>query len=396
MPGFLHDRMNLHPFSLILERWQNERDVSYHRRAWSQMKWIRYFEAELMRRYEPPHLTRCPIHYCIGQEMAPAYVGEVKEDGDWLFTHHRNHGYWLSWVRDGKATSGELLLRELMGKQTGVNSGRVGSQEISAPFARFYSGAILATMIGIATGTALSYKLEEEIAQGWDVSEYQDPNTIPDLPADLPVIFCAFGDGAADEGIFWEAMNLIALRELPIVLICENNGYATFSAQGRRQARSISDRVQAFGIRAALTVGSPPGAFGTILRQAVDMVRTTRKPIYIEHITYRHCGHVGAHNDDVNEYRPTMERQTWAKNDDLKLLEVGLKELKAVDYVMTAEIERKNTEAFSTAWDAAAEANTAEPIDYTTETTSKKSLIELPLEERYTPEEYREAFLNPY
>lgn len=345
-------------------------NASYHKRAWEQMKWIRFFEEELMRRYEPPHLTRCPIHYCIGQEMAPAYVGEVKAPGDWLFTHHRNHGYWLSWVG-----CNELLLAELMGKQSGVNNGRVGSQEISAPFANFYSGAILSTMIAIATGTALSYKLEGDSTE---------------------VVFCAFGDGAADEGIFWEAMNFIALKKLPMVLICENNNYATFSPQGKRQAVSISNRVRAFGIKTLATTGVVPGSFGILVKQAVDNIRQAREPVFIEHHTYRHCGHVGAHDDDVNEYRSEEERKAWKDKDDLKLLEIGLERLGVIDCDETGYLDKEYLDRFSAAWDSAASAESAKPIDYSTETTSKRSLIDLPFEEQYTPEQWREAFLNPY
>ena len=235
-------------------------------RLWQHMQYMRNWECALKEHYQPPHLTRCPIHYAIGQELLPAVIQEVKREGDYLFCHHRNHNFWLAWTERP-----DMLLAELMGKEDAPNKGRAGSQEISLPAMRFHSGAILSTMIGVAVGTAWSIKLN-----GGDER-----------------VYCAFGDGAADEGIFWEAMNFIALKNLPITLLCENNGYATFSPQGKRQAKGISGRVNAFGVDGFCGNGVHGAGMGTEIIEGLGDYRKDSRPCFVEHFTYRHCGHVG-------------------------------------------------------------------------------------------------------
>ena len=334
---------------------------------WRQMVRVRHFEQELMKRYVPPHLTRCPIHYCVGQEAVPASVGAVRSSDDYLFCNHRNHGYYLSWLNEG-----ETLLQELMGKDLAPNGGRAGSQEISNHEANFYSGAIVATGIGIATGTAFGIQLAADSDS---------------------IVFCCFGDGAADAGIFWEAVNMIALRQLPVLLICENNGYATFSPQQKRQARGIAERIKSFGID---TFETNSDAVMMTIKESALHVREKRAPLFIEHLTYRHCGHVGAHNDDINEYRDVKERFVWGLNDDLDVITNLMRTLELISPQDISDAAKDDAEHFSQMWDRVAALPDSEPLRYPDVTAAKTVKKQIAINDEQSESLYRHVVLNPY
>src|SRR5262245_59975222 len=99
---------------------------------------LRRCEEALLREYHPADDMRCPIHFCIGQEAVSASLSALLRPDDYVFSHHRSHGYYL-----GKNASMRALFAELYGKATGASGGKAGSQDISHPESRFYSGAIL-------------------------------------------------------------------------------------------------------------------------------------------------------------------------------------------------------------------------------------------------------------
>src|SRR6266852_8773592 len=100
---------------------------------------LRLCEEALAREYHPADEMRCPVHFCVGQEAVPAALSLLLRDDDYLYSHHRSHGYYLA-----KHAPMPALFAELYGKQTGANSGLAGSQDISFASRRFFSGAILA------------------------------------------------------------------------------------------------------------------------------------------------------------------------------------------------------------------------------------------------------------
>ena len=126
----------------------------------------------------------------------------ILEDKDYLFSHHRSHGYYLA-----KNAPMKKLFAEIYGKETGANSGIAGSQDISFPKNNFYSGAILAGAVSIAAGAAVTLQMNKKNNQ---------------------VVVAGFGEAATDEGVFWETINYAALKKLPIIFICENNNYSVF------------------------------------------------------------------------------------------------------------------------------------------------------------------------
>src|SRR6266567_1247521 len=191
------------------------------RSLYRQMLRLRRTEEALLNEYHPADEMRCPIHFCVGQEAVPAALSLVVELEDYLFSHHRSHGYYFA-----KSSPLRELFAEIYGKETGANSGQAGSQDISHQGSRFYSGAILAGAISIAVGAAhgLQFKKSRQIS------------------------IAGFGEGATDEGAFWEAINYAGVRKLPVLFICENNRYATYSDQLKRQnSDNICERVIPFG-----------------------------------------------------------------------------------------------------------------------------------------------------
>jgi pyruvate dehydrogenase E1 component alpha subunit len=208
---------------------------------------LRAVEERIIAEYHPADEMRCPVHFCLGQEAASAALNQLLRPDDYLLSHHRSHGYYLA-----KNAPLEALLAELYGKETGASGGKAGSQDISKHSHRFYAGAILAGAIGIAAGVGLGIQL-----QGGD-----------------NIAVCGFGEGATDEGIFWESINFAALRKLPVVFVCENNCYATFSPQSKRQlSDNLEQRVAAFGVAAESVFGNDVVKVHAALGRAVRNAR---------------------------------------------------------------------------------------------------------------------------
>lgn len=269
-------------------------------RLYSAMLLIRRTEEALMAEYHPADEMRCPIHFCVGQEGPPAGLcGSLRPD-DYLFSHHRSHGYYLA-----KGGSLRGMFAEFYGKSTGSNGGKAGHQEISDHDANFYSGTILVGHLPIAAGVAWTFKKRQEDR----------------------VVAAVFGDGGADEGTTYEALNFAALKRLPLVFICENNSYSTYSAQWARQPScNLAERASAFGIPARRIYGNDVMAVYRAARQAVIKARSGGGPTFLELITYRWCGHVGPENDDHLGYRPASELRAWQERCPIESLEAALHE----------------------------------------------------------------------
>lgn len=158
--------------------------------------------------------VKCPVHLSLGQEYAPSEIHKYIKPEDWLFSTHRNHGHYLA-----KGGSEEKLWNEIKGKRTGINRGLAGSQCYSDPSINFHASSIVGGSIGIACGTALALKGSGRI------------------------VVCCFGDAATETGVFWESLGFAALKSLPMLFVCENNGMSVNIPVEERQKGSITDRV---------------------------------------------------------------------------------------------------------------------------------------------------------
>ena len=256
---------------------------------------LRRCEEALMAEYHPAEEMRCPVHFCIGQEAVPAALSLLLTPEDYAFSHHRSHGYFLA-----KDAPMRALFAELYGRESGANGGLAGSQEISMPSVNFYSGAIVAGAAAIAAGASFAMGLQDKRS----------------------VTIAGFGEAATEEGIFSESLNLAAVRELPLVLVCENNHYSMFSPQLKRQpADNLSQRVAANGIESRAVFGNDVVAVHRVLAEAIAYARDGRGTFFVEAYTYRWHGHVGPEDDDHYGYRPKQELEFWESNCPIALLE---------------------------------------------------------------------------
>jgi len=238
-------------------------------RLFEQMYRIRAVEEEIAHRY-PQGKMRCPVHLSIGQEAIPAIFAEIVRPDDFAVSTHRGHAHYLSKGGDLNA-----MIAEIYGKITGCAKGKGGSMHLIDLDVNFMgTSAIVGNSIPVGVGLALSAQLKS-----------------------TDQISCVFlGDGAVEEGVFYESVNFAAVRNLPVLFICENNLYSVYSPLSVRQpnGRSISTMVAAMGIKTANGTASDLQSCYEIMQKAVNSVRAGQGPWFLEFSTYRwreHCGH---------------------------------------------------------------------------------------------------------
>ncbi|MCF8033709.1 MAG: thiamine pyrophosphate-dependent dehydrogenase E1 component subunit alpha [Desulfarculaceae bacterium] len=301
------------------------------------MQRLRLLENAIAALYSEQQM-RCPVHFCDGQEAISAGLALAIRDSDHLFSHHRTHGFYLAKCREFKP-----LIDEIYGRISGASGGVAGSQDISYCEMNFHGGAILAGSIGIAAGVARAMQIKN-------------------IPA---LAFAGFGDGAVDEGVFWETVNYAALQKLPLVLVCENNGYSAFSPQNKRQAvMDISAKVRAFGMQAHSFFGNDAVESHRVISQAVGAVRRGEGPVFLEGHTFRWSGHVGPEGDDQYQYRSMQELAFWKDNCPIKLLEEKMLEEGLVKQQAIDDLVRQIGQELDQAFAEAKQSPFPEPVDW--------------------------------
>ena len=280
------------------------------------INFLKLIEDQLEKNYHPDDKMKCPVHFCHGQEAVPAALHELLLKNDYLFSHHRSHGYYLS-----KKCPPEKLFAELYGKSGGANSGLAGSQDISYSSNNFYSGAIIAGAISIAVGAGLSLKLDKKKS----------------------IAVCGFGESAADQGIFWESLNYASLSRIPLLFICENNNLSVLSPQKNRQSgKSIASKANSFGVKSSQVYGNDPLQVYNEIEKAIKYIKLNQKPFLVESFTYRAISHVGPLADDASNMKQTKEYKFWLKNSPFENLKKELIKNKYIDEDYINTIEKKN------------------------------------------------------
>jgi len=205
------------------------------------------------------------IHPYLGQEAIAAGTCAALRPDDVITSTHRGHGHVLA-----KGADPARMLAELAGRATGLNRGRGGSMH-AADFGIGILGAnaIVGAAVPIATGAAWAAR-----RAGLD-----------------RVVITYFGDGAVSQGVVLETLNLAALWALPVVFVCENNGFATTTRVSDAVAGTITGRATAFGIPSSTVDGSDPAAVLLAAHTAVDRARSGGGPSFLECIAYRFDAH---------------------------------------------------------------------------------------------------------
>ncbi len=275
--------------------------------------------------------ARCPCHLAVGQEACAVGVAEAFRGGDRAFGAHRSHGHYL-------ALGGDLdaMFAEILGKAGGCSGGMGGSMHLVSPENGLLGTVpIVGATIPMAVGAGLAAKLDGSGA--------------------LAVSF--FGDGATEEGVFHESMNLAATFSLPVIFVCENNLFSSHLHIALRQPSNCVARY-ALAHRVAYEIldGNDVCAVSGATSRAAVRARAGEGPTFLELVTYRWRGHVGPSEDiDVGVKRGD-ELKFWKQRDPVRRLREAMI---AAEMITAGEIDAMNEGAASRVQESVARARSA-------------------------------------
>lgn len=281
---------------------------------------IRRAEEEIARVY-PLDKIKSPVHLSIGQEAVAVGVCEALRSDDVVFGTYRSHASYL-------AKGGDLkkMIAELYGKVTGCAKGKGGSMHlVDMAHGVMGTSAVVGTTIANAVGYAYALKLKRKDS----------------------IVVSFFGDGGTDEGVFHESMNFAALKNLPVIFVCENNFYAIHTHLLRRhKAANICERARSYGMPAEQIPDSDVLAIYEKVNTAVQALRRGKGgPYFFECLTYRWKEHVGPNDDFHLGYRSREEAASWVEGDQVcrvaELIDPGRR------HEIEAEVEVEIREAFA-------------------------------------------------
>jgi pyruvate dehydrogenase E1 component alpha subunit len=262
-----------------------------------QMMQIRQFEDKIMELLAK-NIAEGGSHLYAGMEAVAVGAISVINPDDYITSTHRGHGHAIAKDGDLKA-----LMAEILGKKTGVCKGKGGSLHL-ADLSKGNLGAngIVGGGIGIATGAGLSIKLQKQ----------------------KKVVLCFFGDGATNNGIFFECLNMASLWKLPVVYICENNKYAmSVSVERSHAVKDIAKKALAFDIPAENVDGQDVLAVREVVGKWVNYAREGNGPSFVVANTYRYYGHS---RSDPRVYRTREEEKFWRERDPIIIFSNKMKE----------------------------------------------------------------------
>jgi TPP-dependent pyruvate/acetoin dehydrogenase alpha subunit len=249
-------------------------------------------EEEIARIY-PSDKIKSPVHLSIGQEAVSVGVCEALRPDDVVFGTYRSHAYYLA-----KGGDVRKMMAELFGKATGCAKGKGGSMHlVDAAHGVMGASAVVGTTIPNAVGYAYALRLQRRDS----------------------IVVSFFGDGATDEGVFYESLNFAALKRLPIIFVCENNFYAIHTHLLRRHKDAdLCARVGAYGVPAEQIGDNDILKIHERTRNAVELLRGKDSgPFFLECLTYRWKEHVGPGEDFHLGYRNLEEARPWMEGDQL-------------------------------------------------------------------------------
>lgn len=269
---------------------------------------IRRFEEtvwEIYRRGLMPGLA----HLSIGQEAVAVGTCSVLNSNDYILSTHRGHGHCIA-----KGASTRRMMAEMLGKSDGYCRGRGGTMHIAdLEHCNLGAVAIVGAGFGLATGVALAC---QRLGEG-------------------RVVVSFIGEGAMNEGITEEAMNLASIWQLPLVFVCENNLYSEYTPAARMTSGQLIQRAEAHRIPATQVDGMQLREVRKATREAVDRARSGGGPSFVENMTYRLGGH---HVGDQERYRSREEVDAWRGKDPIESLVRQLVDEGAIEAIRVQEL----------------------------------------------------------
>ncbi len=282
----------------------------------------RLIEEALAKEYFKQEI-RTPIHLSIGQEFVASSICNFLSKDDFVISHHRSHAHYFA-----KNGSLNKFFLELYGKRDGCSKGNGGSMHLIDLSKNFLGAtAIVGNSIPVGAGYAYSLKLMKKKGK-----------------------VCIFiGDGSTEEGVFYETMNFVALKKLPVIIFCENNQYSVFTHISKRRPKKIKINkiVSSIGLKSYCLDSSEPIKYLFELKKILKT--NSNQPIFIEALTYRHHEHTGPRKASSYDYINLKELEYWKKNDPLIKLQNYLISKKIIknknlsNYKKKTENEIKNS-----------------------------------------------------
>jgi len=287
-------------------------------RLYKKMSLIRRFELRLAEVYHTD-IIKSPIHLSLGQEAVAVAVCDPLEKDDIVSNTYRCHATYI-------AKGGDLgaMMAELYGRSDGCAGGKAGSMHlIDMQNGILGASAVVGTTIPVAAGYALAMKMKA-IETGR-----------------RRVVVAVFGDGGTEEGCFYETINFAALRQLPILFVCENNRLAIHAPLEKRWAsEQLCERINTYGIPTQKIDGACVFTLRDAVAKAINRIRHEVTPFFIECATYRWFEHVGPRDDHSDVYRNLDEYRSWQENDQITRLAnmLGDEIVKQLEDEITLEI----------------------------------------------------------
>jgi TPP-dependent pyruvate/acetoin dehydrogenase alpha subunit len=260
---------------------------------------------------------RCPVHLSIGQEACAVGVCNNLKTSDLIISTHRAHAHYLA-----KNGSLQGLLSELHGNLDGCASGLGGSMHLQDEKAGVVASVpIVGSTIPIGVGLALSNSLKKN----------------------NKVVTVFFGEGATEEGVFYESLNFAVIHNLKILFVCENNFYSVYTSLLKRQPfnRNLKKIVKGLGMDYNLIDGQDVINIKSKSEIIIEKIRNKNQPFFLELKTYRYLEHCGPNNDDLLNYRPKKELEFWKNKCPIKILENKLLKFKILNTNRIKQIKSK-------------------------------------------------------
>jgi len=252
-------------------------------------------------------------HLSVGEEASGVAACMALKESDLITSTHRGHSQVI-----GKGIDLNKMMAELLGKLTGYCKGKGGSMHIADVDAgNLGANGVVGGGHGIAVGAALTQQIKKT----------------------GKVVLCFFGDGAANEGSFHEALNLASVWKLPVIFYCENNLYGMSTPLSKHMnIKDIAKRAEAYGISGVIVDGNDAVAIYEAVKEAAEYARSGKGPVLIESKTYRWLGHS---KSDANVYRTKEEIEDWKKKCPIKRLRKYLLENEVLTEAEIVKIEEK-------------------------------------------------------
>ena len=259
---------------------------------------------ELIIQYYPEDDMKTPMHMSMGEEAIAVGVCHALGLENQIWTSYRTHAAFLAKTEDT-----DKFFAELYGKVTGTAAGKAGSMHLADPSrGHMAASAVVASVLPPAVGMAFANRSNGN--------------------GHISCVF--FGDGALDEGAFWESLNLACVMRLPVLFVCEDNRLSVHTPTNIRQGYdSITDVVSRFSCTVIEEDTTDVERVFDLTKQAMDAIHTTQKPVFLRLQYYRYLEHVGIDEDFDAGYRSKGEYEEWYERDCIslqreRLIEQGL------------------------------------------------------------------------